>query len=167
MLGGLGIVFLTLVGYTSAAALLAPRRQPVPFLIDVFVLASLWAAGFVLKPVLSSHWKSVAFSFAISFIVSAVITLFRRSTLPPARTAPDANEKPTPFRRFKKAWTGFAHRMGNYQGRLILVFFYFTVVLPFGIPVMLFSDPLASRKLPAWHERPQQKPDISRSRLQF
>ena len=167
MLGGLAIVLLTLVGYTSGAASLAPRRQPVPFLTDLFVLAGLWASGFLLRPVLSSHWMSVALAFALSFTVSAVIALFRKSSLPPARTAPDDCGKPTFFRRFKRAWTGFARRMGNYQGRLILAFFYFTVVLPFGVPVRLFSDPLALGKLPAWHGRPQHKPDISRSRLQF
>lgn len=167
MLGGLAVVLLTLVGYTSGAALLAPRRQPVPFVMDIFILAALWTAGFLLRPVLASHWQSVAQSFALSFAVSAVITLFRRGSLPPARTVPEEGGKPSSLRRVKMAWTGFAHRMGNYQGRLILAFFYFTVVLPFGIPVRLFSDPLALRKPPAWHPRQQHKPDISRSRLQF
>jgi hypothetical protein len=167
MLGGLAVILLTLVGYTSGAALLAPRRQPVPFLTDILILAALWTAGFLLRPVLASHWQSVAQSFALAFAVSAVITLFRRGSLPPARTVPDEGGKPTFLRRIKAAWTGFARRMGNYQGRLILAFFYFTVVLPFGVPVRLFSDPLALRKPPVWHPRNQQKPDINRSRLQF
>jgi len=167
MLGGLAIVLLTLVGYTAGAALSAPRRQPVPFLMEIFVVAALWTAGFILKPVLESHWLSVAQSFGLAFAVSAVITLFRRNTLPPARAVHEEAGRPSLPRRVKKAWTGFASRMGNYQGRLILAFFYFTVVLPFGIPVRLFSDPLALGKQPAWHPRQQHKPDISRSRLQF
>lgn len=167
MLGGLAVVLLTLVGYTSGAALLAPRRQPVPYLIDIVILATLWTAGFLLKPILASHWLSVAQSFALAFTVSAVITLFRRGTLPPAhRHSPEAVERPF-LRRVKASWTRFAHRMGNYQGRLILAFFYFTVVLPFGVSVRLLSDPLALRKPPAWHARHQHKPDISHSRLQF
>lgn len=167
MLGGLAIVLLALVGYTSGAALLAPRRQPVPFLIDIPVIAALWTAGFLLRPVLASHWLSVAQSFFLAFAVSAVITLFRRSSLPPVhRSSTEGGKKSLPG-RMKASWTAFAHRMGNYQGRLILAFFYFTVVLPFGISVRLFSDPLALAKPPVWHARPQHKPDVNRSRLQF
>lgn len=167
MLGGLAVILLTLVGYTSGAAMLAPRRQPVPFLTDIFILAALWTTGFLLRPVLASHWQSVVQSFALAFAVSAIVTPFRRGSLPPARTFPDEGRKSTFLRRMKAAWTGFARRMGNYQGRLILAFFYFTVVLPFGVPVRFFSDPLALGKPPVWHPRHQQKPDINRSRLQF
>ena len=43
-------------------------------------------------------------------------------------------------------WKIFAFRMGNFQGRLILLVFYFTIVAPFGIINRFFRDPLHEKK---------------------
>jgi hypothetical protein len=52
---------------------------------------------------------------------------------------------------FKSLWEGWkrlAHRIGNFQARLILTLLYLVVVLPFGLATWLFSDPLRIRKRP-------------------
>ncbi|NUM49103.1 MAG: hypothetical protein HUU38_30760 [Anaerolineales bacterium] len=44
--------------------------------------------------------------------------------------------------------------IGDVQGRVIAVLFYFIVALPFGIGARLFSDPLHLRQRPpAWIDR--------------
>lgn len=45
-------------------------------------------------------------------------------------------------RRFWKWFQRFGQIVGDFIGRLILTLFYFTVLLPFGIGVRLFADPL-------------------------
>jgi len=39
-----------------------------------------------------------------------------------------------------------AEAIGNFMNRLILSLFYFVIVLPFGLGVRLFSDPLRIKK---------------------
>jgi hypothetical protein len=166
-LSGLALVLLTLVGYTSGAASMAQRRQPVPFLIDLPVIGALWAGGFLLPPGLG-HWARIVVAFAAAFGLSAIFTLLRRNALPPA-PKPSLDSQPSTLnsRRLLNGWKAFSRRMGNYQGRLILAFFYFVVVLPFGLLVRLFADPLALRRDAAWRDRPGGPGDIEQSRLQF
>jgi hypothetical protein len=59
------------------------------------------------------------------------------------------------------AWTRLAHRIGNFQARVLLTVLYAVVVLPFGICVRLFADTLRSRERPTkWLDRPQQTLDM-------
>lgn len=48
--------------------------------------------------------------------------------------------------KFWELWKKFGHFMGDLVGRLFLMLFYFTLLLPFGIGVSLWSDPLAIRE---------------------
>ncbi len=43
-------------------------------------------------------------------------------------------------------WKTFGHFLGDWLARLVLTIFYFTVFVPFGIGVRLFSDPLLIKK---------------------
>lgn len=50
---------------------------------------------------------------------------------------------------WKRAWEGWkriATVIGDFQARVVLSLFYFVVVLPFGVSVRLFADPLAIRR---------------------
>jgi len=61
-----------------------------------------------------------------------------------------------------KAWTRLAHRIGNFQARVLLTVFYAVLVLPFGIIVRLFADPLRIKKRPAqWLDHPREVQDMS------
>jgi hypothetical protein len=167
-LHGLALVLLTMVGYTSGAASVAGRRQPVPFLTDLPVLGILWAASFFFSGDLG-RWPGIAAAFGAAFAVSLLITLLRMNSLPPApkTTSREGAATPGSWRRLLGGWKAFSRRMGNYQGRLILAFFYFTVVLPFGLPVRLLSDPLSLRKRPGWIDRHSGGDSMDHARLQF
>jgi hypothetical protein len=46
------------------------------------------------------------------------------------------------LRRFWERWKLIAHKIGNFQSRVLLNAFYFLILMPFGLGVTLFSDPL-------------------------
>jgi hypothetical protein len=51
-------------------------------------------------------------------------------------------------------WKRIAHAIGTFQARVLLTIFYAVLVLPFGVVVRLFSDPLRIKRRPdQWLER--------------
>jgi hypothetical protein len=60
------------------------------------------------------------------------------------------------------AWKKIAHKIGNFQARVILTVLYSVVVLPFGLAVRLFSDPLRIKHRPTqWLDHPAEAHDMS------
>jgi hypothetical protein len=60
-----------------------------------------------------------------------------------------------------KAWVHLASKIANVQARIILTIFYFLALLPFGLVVRLFADPLRTKKRPTqWIDRAQEVQDI-------
>ncbi len=43
-------------------------------------------------------------------------------------------------------WLVLARKIGKFQSRILLTFFYFVIVLPFGLGVRLLADPLHIRR---------------------
>lgn len=58
---------------------------------------------------------------------------------------------------FKTAWERyklFGNILGDFQGRAFAILFYFTIMVPFGVGMRLFGDPLNLKvKEPVWQER--------------
>lgn len=56
---------------------------------------------------------------------------------------------------FWQHWKAFGHFLGDWLGRAVLTVFYFTVFVPFGVGVRLFSDPLHIKTRPddLWRPR--------------
>lgn len=54
-------------------------------------------------------------------------------------------------------WKIIAHKIGDFQARLLLSVFYFTVLVPFAVGVKVFSDPLPLHGATAgsWLDRPE------------
>jgi len=73
------------------------------------------------------------------------------------------------FRRLWQWWKKVAEKIGNFQARLLLSFFYFVVVLPMGLVVKLSSDPLKLRKYQGslWIQRESKVVDFNEARRQF
>jgi hypothetical protein len=42
-----------------------------------------------------------------------------------------------------ETWKSFAHKLGDFQARLMLSILYFIIVAPFSLLVCFFSDPLS------------------------
>jgi hypothetical protein len=71
------------------------------------------------------------------------------------------------FKRMWQAWKRLAHKIGNFQSRVLLTVFYFVFVWPFGLGARLFSDPLRIKKLPTqWLDHPDEAHDLQWARRQ-
>lgn len=74
---------------------------------------------------------------------------------------------------FKGLWSGWkelAHYIGDFQSRLLLTIFYFTVAVPFGVLVRLVIDPLRIHCESAtsnWTKRQTDNIDLPAARRQF
>lgn len=55
------------------------------------------------------------------------------------------------LKRIWEAWKQIAQKIGNFQARVLLTIIYSVLILPFGLAVRLFSDPLRIKRRPeAW-----------------
>jgi len=71
------------------------------------------------------------------------------------------------LKRLWQAWKRVAHKIGNFQSRVLLTVLYFVLVLPFGLAVRFFSDPLRIKKLPTqWLDHPDETQDLLWARKQ-
>lgn len=59
------------------------------------------------------------------------------------------------LKKFWQAWKAFGQFIGDLLARIVLTLFYFTVFVPFGLGVKLFSDPLQIKSHPAEFWRPR------------
>lgn len=59
------------------------------------------------------------------------------------------------LRKFWEVWKRFGQFIGDIFGRVVLTIFYFTIFLPFGLGVTLFSDRLDTKQKldPSWRKR--------------
>ena len=73
------------------------------------------------------------------------------------------------LRRIWEVWKPFGRYLGNQIARVLLSLFYFTILVPYGLGVRLFSDPLQTKTRPArlWQPRSPQEPTLSDAGRQF
>lgn len=71
------------------------------------------------------------------------------------------------LKRAWQAWKKIAHKIGNFQARVLLTILYATFVFPFGVLVRLSSDPLGiKRRTPGWINHPDETYDMQWARRQ-
>lgn len=165
----LGLVLLTLVGYSSGAVIAGRGRKEPLGLLD-FGMAVLFLAMALGTRSVLGKWLAIPIWFILAGMGSALLTEIRykdRRTKKGARLAP---AEKGPLRWVWDWWKLFATGIGNYQGRVLFAFFYFVVVTPFGIGVRLFSDPLKVKQggmTTCWSERSSVKHDLEAGHEQF
>lgn len=74
------------------------------------------------------------------------------------------------LKAFWSQWLRFGHLMGDIVARVFMTIFYFTLLLPFGVILTLFGDPLDMRrkdKAPAWQPRTTGDRTLEDARRQF
>lgn len=70
------------------------------------------------------------------------------------------------LKRVWQAWKELAHKIGNFQARVILTVFYGALV-PFGLGTRWFSDPLRIKSLPTqWLDHPDDACDMVQAKRQ-
>lgn len=157
----LGVVLLTLVGYSAGVVLAARQREVYPSLLDLLLVAGLWLLAFTLRAGMTAHGWAVLVALALGLTAGLLVTLARfalsqeppplpKSELPEhAREQSPTAVSPSLFRRFWHAWSVFGAQLGAIQGRLLMGYFYFLFVTPFAIAFQLASDPLRLRQRPS------------------
>ncbi len=63
------------------------------------------------------------------------------------------------LKKIWEGWKAFGRFLGNLLARIVLSIFYFTVFVPFGLGVRLFSDPLHIKTSPDNFWRPRSTHD--------
>jgi hypothetical protein len=73
------------------------------------------------------------------------------------------------LKKIWEGWKAFGQFLGNMLARVVLTIFYFTVFVPFGLGVKLFSDPLQIKMQPDSFWRPRSTGDqtLTESLRQF
>lgn len=71
------------------------------------------------------------------------------------------------LQRIWQAWKHIAHKIGNFQARVILTVFYAVLMFPFGMAARLFSDPLRIKSRPSqWLDHPDEACDLQWAKRQ-
>ena len=167
--GGLALILLTLVGFSSGAGI-ACRREKEPLgLLDLEVAILFLALALGTRSVLGK-WLAIPIWFILAGLGSALLTKIRCKDQKIDKRDRLLQVKKGLLKRTWDGWKVFAAKIGNYQGRLMFAFFYFIVVTLFGIGVRMFSDPLKVKRgggTTCWSERSPVKHDLEASREQF
>ena len=172
---GLMLVLLTLVGYSSGCVLAGRGYKIAPGLRDLAVTLLLWIGALASRDVLSKWWAILVW-LVVGGVTGALMVISQRSKLALTKTKypnlglsqPETEGKF--LSRLWQRWKAFAAELGDFQGRILLAWFYFVIVTPFGLLVRLSSDPLNLRieqKTTGWVSRPAGNPDLDNARRQF
>jgi hypothetical protein len=163
------LVMLTLVGYSGGTVAAAKGRLRTPLLLDLLLVVVLWVVLFAARDQLG-RWWTLLVAVVFSALAGAVFSLFLRRSLPVVKEMPvEIPAGASIFRAIWLRWAHFSHRLGDFQGRLLMAFVYFLVVTPFGIGMRLFGDPLGRKKGAArgWHEFHNTSQTLDESMRQF
>lgn len=71
------------------------------------------------------------------------------------------------LKRIWAGWTRLAHKIGNFNARVLLTLLYCIVLMPIGLLVRIFADPLHIKKSPTqWLEHPNETMDLQWAKRQ-
>jgi len=141
----LALVLLTLAGYSMGAVLGSRDRSATLQPLDLGVVVILWIAALASRASLG-RWTAIGLWLVAAGLVSFGLTSLRRNKMPARTTrATTSIQERGSLKGLWEGWKGFATEMGNYQSRILLAFFYFVAVTPFGLLVRLFGDPLRTK----------------------
>jgi phosphoglycerol transferase MdoB-like AlkP superfamily enzyme len=173
ILSFVALILLSLVGYSGGVVGKAGKSVEIkPQIVDLFLLLLLWAGGIFSKFTFAlNKWLLILLWIVLAILLGVCRAFFRKKTMDINSTL----EKPDDLhsgqlRRLWTQWKHFGHRMGSFQSRVLLSFFFFIIVSPFALAVKWFSDPLRIKRQKQdtyWNIRREEKPDIEQYRRQF
>ena len=86
------------------------------------------------------------------------------------KTQAQKRSQPGFFRGLWEGWKRIARKIGNFQARIVMAIFYFTVFCPFALAVRWGTDPLAIKANAPCGWQPLSPPEgshLERARKQF
>lgn len=155
-------VLLALAGYSGGSVLAAGSRRIAPGPGDLVAVAALWAAVLLWGP--EGRWPAAAAALVAGAALGAAAAALRRGEAGPDAAPGDAEEGAGR----RAAWKRFAARMGSFQGRMLMGFFYFGVLPPFALLARLLGDGRPDGAAATfWLPRPAASAELRRARDQF
>ncbi len=170
LLGILAVVLLTLVGYSSGSVLGAGSKKVSPGLGDLLGVVVLWA-GVLLLHGQVGKWPSVGAGLLAGLAVGGAVAALRPGEADPRarldHLGPGAEAETGSG--FLAAWKRFAMKMGNFQGRMMMGFFYFLVLTPFALlsKAGVGAHRASTSEGSFWLDRPAASARLDQARNQF
>jgi phosphoglycerol transferase MdoB-like AlkP superfamily enzyme len=173
ILNFVALILLSLVGYSGGVVGKAGKFVEIkPQVVDLFMLLFLWTAAIYTKSIFElNKWLLVLLWIVLAILLGLFRAFFRKKTKESISPLDKPDNLPSGLaQRLWRKWERFGHRMGSFQSRALLSFFFFIIVSPFALAVKWFSDPLRIKRQSQethWHIRKEEKPDIGQYRRQY
>ena len=142
-----------------------------PVFFDLVLVAFIWTAALYSRITYDfNKWLLILVWVGISVIVGWVAVSARR--LPKKEKAEEGEELPeTLLKRLWHRWTGFSKRMGSFQSRVMLSFFFVIIVSPAAVLIKVLGDPLSIKRKKVmdtyWMTKTPSSTEIEDYRRQF
>jgi hypothetical protein len=157
ILSAIALILLILVGYSSGVTLASRKQAFLPTILDLVLVTILWVVSFWLRSRGMTHWLLVGVGLLLGLLLGYAAVTVRlskvdiRYLIPKSELPEHARERVETaatgiFRKLWRRWSDFASIMGNVQARLIMGFFYFIFVTPFGLATRILADPLMLKR---------------------
>ena len=168
------LVLLSLVGYSGGVTIRAGKKVDLkPVLLDLVLVALIWAGALYSRLTYDfNKWLLILVWVGISVVVGIVAVSFRRLQ---RENESQQQETKYPssgiFKKLWHRWTEFSKKMGSFQSRVMLSFFFFIIVSPVAVLIKLFGDPLSIKRKKAmdtyWSAKMPSSTEIEDYRRQF
>jgi hypothetical protein len=166
------LILLSLVGYSGGAAGRAGKNMDLkPVLFDLVLVSLIWAVALYSRLTYDfNKWLLILVWVVISALAGWVAASVRR--LPKKEEAEEGEQVPDSlFRKLWHRWTGFSKRMGSFQSRVMLSFFFFILISPAALIIKIVGDPLSIKRKKAmdtyWLPKMPSSTEIEEYRRQF
>lgn len=167
-ISGLAVLLLTLLGYSYGSALAGRRRELRPAFVDLPTTAMLCAGALMSRAPLGKWWALVL--WPIAGLVAGTSVMFLRRAARPDTVAPQSTHSGALLAQLGRGWVSISRRAGDFQARLMLLWFYVVFVAPVGLLYRLLRDPLNIRKPredSSWQKRESSTGGLDDARRQF
>lgn len=141
------LLLLSLVGYSGGAAGRAGKKQDLkPEVLDLILVGIIWAIALYSRIAYGfNKWLLILLWVGIAAVIGWAGVFFRR--LPEEKKSGEDDRLPTAlFKRLWQRWTGFSKRMGSFQSRVLLSFFFFVFISPAALFIKWLGDPLSMKR---------------------
>jgi len=168
------LVLLSLVGYSGGATGRAGKNTDLkPVILDLILVVLIWTAAIYSRLTYDfNKWLMILIWIGISAVVGIAAVSFRR-----LQRGDETGQQETEyltsgiFKRLWFRWTGFSKRMGSFQSRIMLSFFFFIIISPAALIIRVLGDPLQIKKKKTmdtyWLTKTESSTELEDYRRQF
>jgi hypothetical protein len=163
---------LSLVGYSGGVTGKAGKSVVAqPQVVDLVLILVIWALAIYLRLTTDlNRWFYAVIWLAIGIIVGIAAAWPRKFPQEKKVSKELKAIKRNLLGRLWQSWSGFAKRLGDFQNRIILSLFFFTLVMPIALAVRSFSDPLRIkeyRPISQWLLRHETNTELAQFKEQY